>query len=92
MTRGLYYSMGAFGFSVAIAFLLLALAKTIEPSSVGVWSTAGGHSIALTWSGSPHPDANELLGYSLIPLAVIAAAWCAEVTRRVLRVLRRTLS
>ena len=92
VTRGLYYSMGAFGFSVAIAFLLLALAKMIEPSSVGMWSTAGGNSLTLTWSGSPHPEAKELLGYGLVPLALAAAAWCAEVTRRVLRVLRRGLS
>lgn len=91
VTRGLYYSMGTLGFSVAIAFLVLALTKAIEPSSVGMWSTAGGNSITLTWSGSPHPEAKELLGYSLVPLALAAAAWCAEVTRRVLRVLRRAL-
>lgn len=92
VTRGLYYSMGVFGFSIAIAFLLLALAKVIEPSSVGMWSMAGGASMTVTWSGSPHPDANEVLGYALVPLALVAAAWCAEVTRRVLRVLRRGLA
>lgn len=91
VTRGLYYSMGVFGYSVALAFLLLALAKLIEPASVGMWSVAGGTSITISWSGSPHPDARELLGYGLIPLALVAAAWCAEVTRRVLRVLRRGL-
>jgi len=91
VTHGLYYSMGAFGFSVAVAFLLLALAKMIAPASVGMWSVAGGNSITITWSGSPHPEAQEVLGYGLIPLALVAAAWCAEVTRRVLRVLRRGL-
>ena len=92
VTRGLYYSMGAFGYSIAIAFLLLALAKVFEPSSVGVWSAAGGNSITITWTGSPYTDAEELLGYGLVPLALLAAAWCAELTRRVLRVLRRGLS
>lgn len=92
VTRGLYYSMAAFGFSIAIAFLVLALAKLIEPSSVGVWSVAGGNSISITWSGSPYPDAQELLGYGLVPIALLAAGWCAELTRRVLQVLRRGLS
>ncbi|MBI3284332.1 MAG: hypothetical protein HYZ65_05695 [Burkholderiales bacterium] len=92
VTRGLYYSMGAFGISIAIAFLLLALAKVVEPSSVGVWSVAGGNAIFITWSGSPHPQAQELLGYGLVPVALFAAAWCAELTRRVLRVLRRGLA
>ncbi|HYD80550.1 MAG TPA: hypothetical protein VEC06_12145 [Paucimonas sp.] len=91
-TRGLYYSMGAFGYSVAIALVLLALAKIVEPSSVGVWSVAGGNAISIAWSGSPYPEAQELLGYALVPLALLAAAWCAELTRRVLRVLRRGLS
>lgn len=92
VTRGLYYSMAAFGFSVAIALLLLALAKIVDPSSVGVWSVAGGNAIFITWSGSPHPEAQELLGYGLVPVALIAAVWCAELTRRVLRVLKRGLS
>lgn len=91
VTRGLFYSMGAFGFSVALFFLLLAIAKVVDPASVGMWSTAGGKSITLTWSGSPDPHARELLGYGLVPIALVASAWCAEVTRRVLRVLRRSL-
>lgn len=92
VTRGLYYSVAASGFSLAIAFLLLALAKVLDPSSVGVWSVAGGNSMSIAWSGSPYPDARELLGYGMVPLALLAAAWCAELTRRVLRVLRRGIS
>jgi len=93
VTRGLYYSMAAFGFPVSIAFLVLALAKLFDPSSVGIWSWAenGGDHLAITWSGSPDPRARELLGYGLVPIALFAAAWCAELTRRVLRVLRRGL-
>lgn len=92
VTRGLFYSMAAFGFSIAIALLLLALAKLMAPAAVGVWSAAGGNTIAITWSGSPYPNAKELLGYGLVPIALIAALWCAELTRRVLRILRRGLS
>lgn len=92
VTRGLYYSMGAFGYSIAIAFLLLAVAKLMDPSLVGAWTTDGGESVAVTWSGSPYPHARELLGYWLVPIAVAGAVWCAELTRRVLRVLRRGLA
>lgn len=92
VTSGLYYSMGAFGFSIAAAFLLLALAKVWRPDLVGAWSANGGNSVAVTWSGSPYPEAKELLGYWLVPIALLASAWCAELTRRVLQVLRRGLS
>lgn len=91
VTRGLYYSMAAFGFSVAIALLLLAIAKLVDPASVGVWSVAGGNAVSITWSGSPHPQAQELLGYRLVPVALFGALWCGELTRRVLRALRRGL-
>lgn len=92
VTRGLYYSMGAFGYSIAVALLLLAMAKLLQPSLVGAWSANGGNSVAVTWSGSPYPEAKELLGYWLVPITLLASAWCFELTRRVLRVLRRGLS
>lgn len=92
VTWGLYLAMAAFGFSVALGLAALALAKLVEPSSVGVWSTAGGHTLAIAWSGPPYPDAQELLGYALIPIALMAALCCAELTRRVLRILRRGIA
>lgn len=88
VTRGLYYSMAAFGYSVATGLLVLALAKWVDPASVGVWSRAGGRIIAIAWSGSPYAEAKELLGYGLVPIALVAAVGCAELTRRVLRALR----
>ena len=78
--------------ALLLGLLLLALAKLVQPSQVGVWSTAGGNSIAIAWSGSPYLQAEELPGYWLVPVALLASAWCAELTRRVLRALRRGLS
>lgn len=88
VTGGLYYSMGAFGYSVAIALLLLAVAKVLQPSLVGAWTSNGGNSVAIAWSGSPYPDAKEMLGYWLVPIALLASTWCAVLTHRVLRILR----
>lgn len=90
-TRGLYYSMAGFGFSVAALLLGLAMAKLLAPDAVGVWSVADGNAYVITWSGSPQSQARELLGWALPPLALLAALWCAELTRRVLQVLRRGL-
>ncbi len=88
VTDGLYYTMGAFGFSIAGALLMLALAKVMAPSSVGAWSTGNGHSVILTWSGSPGAGSDELLGYGLVPIALLGSLFCAELTRRVLRALQ----
>ena len=88
VTSGLYYTMGAAGFASATALLMLALAKVMAPSSIGAWSTGKGHSITLTWSGSPDPGSEELLGYGLVPIALLAALFCAELTRRVLQALQ----
>jgi len=92
VTRGLYYSMAAFGYAIALGCLLLALAKVLQPSLVGAWSANDGNSVVVAWSGSPHPAAQEVVGYWLVPIALAAGLWCAELTRRVLRVLRRGLS
>jgi hypothetical protein len=91
VTRALYYSMGGFGFSIAAALFCLALAKLLVPDMVGVWSVASGNAFVITWTGMPQPQGEELLGWTLPPVALLAALWCAEVTRRVLRVLRRGL-
>jgi hypothetical protein len=92
VTRGLYFSMGAFGFSIAACLLLLAVAKMFDPASVGVWSTNAGQHVTIGWSGAPRADARELLGIAFVPVAMLAAAWCAQLTRRVLRVLKHGLA
>lgn len=92
VTRGLYFSMGGLGFSLAIALLCLAVAKLIHPGAVGVWSVADGNSYVIAWLGAPLPQAEELLGWSLVPIALLLSLLCADITRRVLRVLRRGLT
>lgn len=89
VTRGLYFSMGGLGFSLAVALLWLAVTKLFHPEAVGVWSVADGNAYVIAWSGVPQLPAEELFGWGLVPVALLASLWCAEVTRRVLRVLHR---
>lgn len=90
VSRSLYWSMGVFGYSIAAGLLFLALAKLWSPDSTGVWSVAGGQSIVVAWAAQP-PAEPELLGWWLLPVALALALGCAELTRRVMRVLRRGL-
>lgn len=89
VTRGLYFSIGGLGFSFALALLCLAVAKLLDPNAVGVWSVADGNAYVIAWSSAAPPQGEELFGWPLVPIALVVALWCAEVTRRVLRVLRR---
>lgn len=91
VTRGLYFSMGGLGFSFALALLFLAVAKMLHPEAVGVWSVSDGNSYVIAWLGAPLPQAEELLGWSLVPVALLLSLFIAEVTRGVLAVLRRGL-
>jgi hypothetical protein len=87
-TVGLYYTMAVFGYSVAGVLLLLAVAKSFAPESVGVWAASHGQSYVVGFLSEPGPGAADLLGLRLIPVAVLAALVVFELTRRVLRVLR----
>lgn len=89
VSSGLYYSMAGFGFTIAALLLGLALSKLFTPDMIGVWSAANGNAYVISWSGPPQPQAEELLGWTLLPIALLAAVWCAGLTRRVLAVLRR---
>lgn len=91
-TRGLYGSMAAFGYGLALFFLCLALVKVLGQESVGLWSTPGGESVVIAFTGSPHPDQSELLGHLFAPIALLLAAGIGLLTRRVLQVLARSLA
>ena len=92
VTSGLYYTVAVFGFSIATAVMFLSVAKLFFPDSVGVWSAANGNSFTIAWLNQPFPAEQDLLGFWLIPMGIVASIWYAELTRRVLRVLKTNMS
>lgn len=91
VTKSLYFSMGVFGFSCALFLILLGLIKALLPNEVGVWSTAQGNSIIISFSQSTAGNTNELFGYWLIPIVIGTGIGCAVLTRRVLGILKQSI-
>ena len=63
----------AFGYANVLTLWLAAADKLLFPSRTGLWYLPGDwKSLALRTNGSPPPGAHELLGWWLIPAAVLA--------------------
>ena len=92
MTKGLYYSMGLFGFGMAFALIMVGLAKLFMPDLVGVWSAAEGNSVIIGITDNASQNSEELLGYWIIPIAILLGLGIARLTKRVLAVLKNSLS
>jgi len=91
VSAALYYSMAVFGFLTSACLLFLAGAKALTPDAVGVWAMAEGNSLTIAFLAEPFPPEQELLGMTLIPLAIglgLALFW---LTQRILRVLKQLM-
>ncbi|GHF94263.1 HAAS signaling domain-containing protein [Thalassotalea marina] len=91
ITRGAYYGMFAFGVSVSTLLILVGLAKFFLPDQIGLWSSTHGNSVILAFAADTQPNAEELLGYWLAPIAVLLGLGVAKLTKSVLRVLKHHL-
>lgn len=91
VTISLYYAMALFGFSIAVALIIIAIAKIAAPELVGVWSAAGGNSFIIGYTTPNLPQERELLGVWLVPFAGFAGCAIFEITRRVLSVLKSAM-
>jgi len=90
VTSGLWYSMAFFGYFMAGALGLIGLVKLIFPNQVGLWSSAQGNSVVITFTDANFPMSQEVLGWWLVPMALVASALIFILTRRVLKALRRS--
>ena len=91
VTKSLYYTMGLFGYGIALGLIIVGLAKLFMPDMVGVWSAAQGNSLTITFLEHPYPNSKELLGYWLVPIAIALGLGAARLTKRVLEVLKTSL-
>ena len=61
------------GYVYVVTLWLVAADKLLFPSRTGLWYVPGDwKSIALRTNGSPQPGAHDLLGWWLIPAAILA--------------------
>jgi hypothetical protein len=91
VTKSLYYSMGLFGFGISLFLIITGLGKLFMPDLIGVWSAAQGNSVIITFSEDTYPNSQELLGYWLIPIAIVIGVGIARLTKGVLAVLKESL-
>ena len=88
VTKGIYYSMVAFGYGTALLLFAAGLTKLFAPRQIGVWAASHGNSIIISFADLGIANSNELLGFWLVPIALLLGAGIASLTRRVLAVLK----
>jgi membrane protease YdiL (CAAX protease family) len=78
------------GYGVAISFCIAAATKLFAPGRVGLFRLPGGeYSLRLGLSGAPRPAGEELLGFWIIPIGMVAAAAVYWSTTRLVRAAAR---
>ncbi len=88
VSKGLYYTMAFFGYTVSIALIVVALAKPFVPERVGIWLSGQGHSFVIGVLDNIPEGTRELLGWWIIPFALCFGIGIFYLTRRVLAALR----
>lgn len=89
VTKTMFFSTGFIGYGMALFLLITGMAKLFMPEKVGVWVAEHGESLILSFSGHALTDSNELLGYWLIPIAIVAGLIIFRLTQRLMAVLRQ---
>ncbi len=71
------------GYSMAVAFLAVAVLKPIFPADTGLWVGGGSFTFGMI---NPHPTSvHELLGYWIIPVGILLALASFVLTTRLTR-------
>ena len=95
-TKGLYWGTLLVGYGLSAALVFLAVMKMINPELVGVWSSQSGHSIVVGTIDEASRVSGEfgddLLGFWLIPIALISALFLAKSAYNLSGILRRYIS
>lgn len=74
------------GYWVAVSFCIAAATKLFAPGRVGLFRLPGGeYSLRLGFSGSPPPAGEELLGFWIIPIGIVAGGAVYWATTRLVR-------
>ncbi|MCK0068521.1 HAAS signaling domain-containing protein [Kordiimonas laminariae] len=89
--KSLYYGTAVFGYLVAAALVLLGLAKPFLADSIGVWTAPHGEAFVVGMISNQPPGTAELLGWWLVPIALVLGAVIGRLTGKLLSILKRQM-
>jgi uncharacterized membrane protein len=93
-TRGLLGLSGGLGvialYLIGALFFLVAGAKLVEPSNVGMWIAPNYFAFAIL-NTPPPVGAREILGYWIVPLSIVLGSGCLLSGTRLLRLVGKRL-
>jgi len=91
-TRSLLAFVGGFAaltlYLIALGCGAVAIGKLIEPGHVGAWKE--GHALSIGIASGP-PVGQEMMGYGIVPAAVLVGAICFIAAHKLLRLIGRRL-
>lgn len=94
-SKGLYFGMVFFGYSISLALMAITLIKLIAPDWVGVWLSEHGQSVVIGVGANVLDRAPEgttdLLSWWVIPVAIMLSVCIAYLTRRILTILKQRI-
>lgn len=89
VSRGLYYSVGAAGFSLSICALFLGVVKLLAPHTIGIWVAEHGQAVVIGTLQMAPAGTKDILGWWFAPLAFILCGSATIFTRRLLHALKK---
>lgn len=90
-TKGIYLSTALFGFGFSAFFLCLGLYKLFAPSALKIWEADHGNSWIIGLDTQMPQGSTELLGYWVIPVAILFGLGSFYLTKRILSILKDKL-
>ncbi len=90
-SKSIYYMTGFFGYLLGIAAVVIGILEPFDPDNIGVWSTTHGQSFVIGVFTNQPEGTTEVLGWWLVPIALLAGGGVILFTRRLMAILKRQL-
>jgi hypothetical protein len=87
-TKGLRYATGIGGYVTAATLIAIGLYKPFNPEAVGFWANESGDSVVIGALSEVPAGTQELMGWWIMPIAILLGIGAAFLTSRLLGVLK----
>lgn len=91
VTKSLFYSTALFGYGWSAVLILLGISKFLLPHEIVIWEADHGSSFIIGQPAQMPEGSVEIIGMSLIPVALLLGLASIYLTRRLLGLLRKKL-